>query len=96
MWSWLKSLIDKVWSFFSSFMKELTKILFDAGAGYILDVARQAVAEMATTDLTSEQKRIEAFNKIKEYAISKGLTVKDSVINSVIELAYQEWQNANQ
>jgi len=85
-----KSLFNTLWRTFNSFLKKVGEILFDAGAAYILDVAREAVSELQATDLTDEEKRKKAFEKIKNYVEEKGLNVRDSVINSVIELAVQE------
>jgi len=85
-----KSLFNTLWRTFNSFLKKVGAILFNAGAAYILDVAREAVSELQATDLTNEQKRKKAFEKIKNYVKEKELNVRDSVINSVIELVVQE------
>ena len=86
----VKWFFSKVFRVFKKFLKGVTKILMKEGAAYILDVARMAVMEMAQSDLTSEEKRNQAFNKIQKYAALKGVSVSTSVINSVIELTYQE------
>ena len=55
--------------------------------GEFKDLTIAIVAQLATTDLSSEAKRLEAFNKIKDAAIARGKTLSDSMINVLIELA---------
>jgi hypothetical protein len=50
------------------------------------DFATKIVLDLATTDLTSTQKRKEAFDKIKAEAIARGIAYRDSAINLLIEL----------
>jgi hypothetical protein len=93
MWLWLKTFFDALLKAFKSFIKQITQILIRSGAHYILDVAKETVEDLAQTDLTNEEKRDEAFKRIKNYARMRGLEVRDSVINTVIELAVQELKN---
>lgn len=79
------SSVKALWRKFRSFAENAAEIALKEGAAYILDVAMQAVAELAKTNLSSEKKRSEAFKNIKQYAKDQGLEVKDSVINKVIE-----------
>lgn len=82
---WLKSLFSSLWQAFLNFADKVTDIALKEGAHYILDVARVAVKEMSQSNLENEQKRKEAFRRIKEYATSEGLKVPDRIINKVIE-----------
>ena len=53
------------------------------------DIAVKSVLELAQSDLSSAEKRAEVFKRIEEYAIEKGIKVKDSMINLVLEMAVQ-------
>jgi len=86
MWTWIKNLFSKVMSVFNDFLKEL----FDAGLKVILaslyDVALESVKRLMETDIANEQKRQQAFNEIKEYALKQGLSVSNHLINLLIEM----------
>ena len=45
------------------------------------------VTTLATTNLTNEQRRAEAFTHIKTAALAAGIDAKDSIVNLLIELA---------
>ena len=94
MWEWIKGLFDMLLRHLKSFLRNVSKVLIKNGAKYILQVARETVEELAKTDLTNEQKRKEAFEEIKSFTKTKGLQIRDSVINTVIELAYLEYKDA--
>lgn len=56
-------------------------------------IAAQAIAEVKAGNFTNdEEKRKAAFNRIKSYAILRGKTYPDSIINWIIEHAYQRFQ----
>lgn len=80
LWSWISNTFI---SFVKSAVSQLTQKLIVE----LKDFALKIVQDLATSDLTSVQKRKEAFDKIKTEAISRGLTYKDSAINLLIELA---------
>lgn len=84
LWAWIVK-------FFSSpiglFIKEVFKAEVLKVVELIKDVAIIAVTELASSDLSSDDKRKAAFLKIKEYAIKEGIEVKDSMINLAIEMA---------
>lgn len=90
---WFKSFFDKAVAVFKAFLKEVfteatTKLLAE-----IQSIALDIVSELASTDLSNEEKRKQAFNKIKQYALEKGIETKDSLINLAIELALTKIKN---
>ena len=56
------------------------------------DIAIQAVAAAQTTGLDNEEKRKQVYGQILAYAKAKGIEVKDSTINLVIELAVSSFK----
>ena len=55
------------------------------------DIGIQAVAEAKAGNLTDAAKRQQAFDRIKAYIVAKGQAYPDSIINWVIEHAYQRF-----
>jgi len=53
----------------------------------LADIATVVVTELAAGNLTSNQKRAEAYNRIWSAAISEGMEVTTAAINLAIELA---------
>lgn len=79
IWSWISSA-------FMSFVKQAVDQLTQKLIVSLKDFAVQAVTRLSTTDLTSAEKRKEAFDLIKAEAIAKGLEYKDSAIYLLIEI----------
>jgi hypothetical protein len=84
IFSWLW---DKIRSAFVNFIKDAVNQLTQKLIVELKDFAIKTVIELASSDLSSAEKRKEAFKKIKEEAIARGLEWKDSAINLLIELA---------
>ena len=80
IWSWISNA-------FLNFIKAAVDKLTQKFIVELQAFAIEVVATLATTDLTSAQKRKEAFDKIKAEAIARGLDYKDSAINLLVELA---------
>lgn len=93
LWDWLKSLWNTLIKKFNEFLSEVftqsTKLLI----AQFSDFANKVIAELAATDLTDASKRLEAFKRIKEYAISQGKELSDSLVNLLIELAVTRYKN---
>ena len=87
MWKWLENVFNTFIQAFRIFLKNLQEILIEEGTAYLLDVARQAVKELASADLSNEAKRQEAFKRIKKHATERGMLVKDRFVNWLIESA---------
>jgi len=68
--------------------------VFDAAMQILLaklkDIATESITKLATTDLSNEEKRNQAFKDIKTYAISKALTFDNSDIYLIIEVIHKQ------
>lgn len=85
--NWLKSLWAKFVSVFKSFVDEAVDVVAKAFIAEFKDFAVSTVLKLASTDLSSADKRKAAFDAIKAEAKAKGKTVADNTINLLIELA---------
>jgi len=92
MFGWFKSL--------GRFFKKFVVVLFGKSAAKALaNAAKQmfrsafgqvvlaVVAELMASNLSNGEKRAAAFARIKEEALFRGVEIKDSLINLVIEMA---------
>lgn len=83
MWSKIKIVMSAIFNelipFFKQFLSEYGTI--------VLQIAGQVVMDLATSKLSSEQKREAAYVAIKEELVKKGIEVSSRVINSAIEVA---------
>ena len=87
--NWFSNLFNKLVAIGKQFIQDAFDAITLATIGELKDLALEIIKELATTDLTDEQKRKEAFDRIKKAAKEKGLSVKASIINTLIELAVQ-------
>lgn len=86
---WFKSLFSKFIKKFKAFIEAAIPAVKQIVMAQLQDVAVNSVARLRVTDLNNEEKRNQAFKEIKDYALQKGVVVKDSLIFTLIELAYQ-------
>ena len=93
MFVWFKNMFSKVFKAFKSFITEVFESALRVFIGVLKDYAINVVYQLSATDLSNEAKRNEAFKKIKLEAIAKGLEVRDSWINILIEMALQYVKN---
>ena len=93
MLNWLKGIFFKVCNALGGFFKQVFTSATQIILVQLKDIAINAVSELEKTGLTNEEKRKEAFKKISDYATLKGLDVKASLINLVIEMALQVIKN---
>lgn len=56
------------------------------------DIAYNAILELSHTDLSNEDKRNEAIRRIKQYAIARGITEKDHLIESAFCFAFSKFK----
>lgn len=86
MWDWIKNMFNK----FIKACKDLLNLAFPLARqviiGQLKDIALNAVKELSTADLNNEEKRKEAFKRIKDYALNNAIPARDSLINALIEL----------
>lgn len=91
--NFFKSLFSALLRIFKGFIQDA----FDEASKLVIaefkDFAVATVTLLAKTDLSSEEKRKEAFRQIKEELKKSGKDVGDSIINSLVELAYQYYKN---
>jgi hypothetical protein len=72
------------------FFKPLSKAMLEHVVGELADFVIYVVRALVTVDnLTSEEKRKQAFEAIKAEAKRRRVDLKDSAINLAIELAVQ-------
>jgi len=86
MFEWIKVLFSKAVRIFNSFLKEVFNTGLKVVLAALYDIALESCKNLMETDLTSEEKRNQAFNEIKDYAKSKGLSVSSHLINLLIEM----------
>lgn len=89
LWSWITNAFV---SFVKSAVDQLTQKLIVE----LKDFALNVVLDLASSDLSSAAKRAEAFKRIKEEAIAKGIEYKDSAINLLIELAVAQLKKSEE
>jgi len=90
--TWFMGLFNKLIAAFKAFIKDAFDQATQLAIGEFSAFALSVVTTLASTDLTSEAKRLEAFKKIKDEAIARGKALSDSVINLLIELAYSKYK----
>ena len=98
--TWFASLWDKTAPLrakLRQFLAELLKGALEILLAALLDIAKQAVAQVAADPkiLTNDDKRKAAAKIIADYAKQKGINAGDSVINLAIELAVQDFKLKN-
>ena len=80
--------IKIVMSSIFNFLLPFVKMFLTASGKIVLELAMQAVKEMATTGMPSGEKREEAFKLITVQLKDREIEVAAHVINSAIEAAY--------
>ena len=90
MFKFLKSLFNKFVAIFKDFIEAALPLAKQIIVSKLSDFASKTVATLEDTDLKDADKRNQAFQKIKDYAISEGIETRDSLIYLVIELAKQK------
>lgn len=89
-----KSLFSKVIKVFRAFLDEALPLATQYVMGELKDIALVAVQEMTVSNLSNDDKRKEAFKRIKDYAVKNSIQgAKDSIINTLIELALLKYKS---
>lgn len=89
LWGWMLKVISAI----KPFMLAVFDRAVQEAIAKLKDIALKIIAELATTNITNEEKRREVFNGIKAYAIKEGIEARDSVINLVIEMTVNKLKN---
>jgi hypothetical protein len=89
MFRWLRALFNRALRAINIILKIVFDCAFKILMAKLKDVATESIKRLATSNLSSDQKRKQAFKEIKEYAISKALTFNDSDIYLIIETIHK-------
>jgi len=93
IFKWLKNLFFRVRDTIRSILIAVFHASFQLLLEKLKDVATNAITTLATTDLSNEQKRQEAFKQIQQYAMAQALSIKDREIFLIIEIIYSQLKN---
>jgi len=95
MWSWLKKFFSPLLRLLWSFLKAIFRGAVEIALAQLRELAIDVVREIAQdrTLITDEEKRNEAFARLKARAESRGIEAKDSIINLAIELTVSWLKN---
>ncbi len=95
-WGWFKSLFIKAALGFVELIKDAFPIAKQLIMSQLSAFGDQVIKEVAAGNLSNDQKRSEAFNRIKGRAGEVGIVITDSLINAFIEILYQRFKNKNE
>ena len=87
--SWFSNLFNSLVKAFKRFLAVALPLAKQIIIAQLKDFAITTVNKLSATNLTDEAKRKQAFNEIKDEAKRRGIEVKDSMINLIIEIAVQ-------
>ena len=90
---WLKNLFSKALRIAEALLKAVFTSAFKILLAKLQDIATESITKLASTDMSNEQKRNQAFADIKAYAISKALSFNDRDINLILETVYNALRN---
>lgn len=88
IFNWFKNIFSKAFRIVTEILKEVFDITFKILMAKLKDIATESITKLATTDLSNESKRNQAFQDIKTYAIEKMISVNDRDINLILEVIY--------
>jgi hypothetical protein len=83
MWTTIAVLMSGVWKLLKPVLIMIAKEIKEES----IELALEIVEELSNTDLSSEQKRLQAFNTIKIELQDSGEELADASINLLVELA---------
>lgn len=86
MFTAIKLFMSDVWIY----LKPLVFTFISATGQTVLKIAIDIVSGLEAEDLSSSEKREQAFNRIKGELEVKGVEAKTSIINAAIEIAVQK------
>ena len=91
--SWLAGLFSKA----LRIARALIKAVFTAGFEILLsklqDIATESITKLATTDLSNDEKRNQAFEEVKAVAIEKALKFNNRDLYLIIQTVYNALRN---
>jgi hypothetical protein len=83
MWTTIAVLMSGVWKLLKPVLIMIAKEIKEES----IELALEIVEELAKSDLSSEEKRLQAFNTIKIELQDSGEELADASINLLVELA---------
>lgn len=83
MWTTITLLMSGVWKLLKPVLIMIAKEIKEES----IELALEIVEELAKSDLSSEEKRLQAFNTIKIELQDSGNELADASINLLVELA---------
>lgn len=83
----LKRFFNNLLRGFWGFMRSIISGAEEVVLAQLKDFAMATVRDLATSDLTGDNKRTIAFQKIKAHANEKAIYIKDHWLNLLIEIA---------
>lgn len=86
MWDAIKLVMSSIWIWLKPVLMYLLK---EIGKD-IMQVVERVIREVSLEEMTNEEKRCEAFDRIKEILRQEGKVLADSTLNLLIELVYQK------
>ena len=89
MFGWIKNIFVKALRIVNFVLRTVFDAAFKVLMAKLQDIATESIKELAKTDLSNNEKREEVFGRIKNYAITRAITVSDSDINIIIEVFYK-------
>ena len=92
MLDWLKNLLNLLVGVFKKFVKAAFPIVKQVVIAELKDYAIMVVVELASTDLSNEEKRSAALKKILDEGEKRGLEVGESLGRTLAEMAYQYYK----
>lgn len=85
----IKNFFDKAFKLISIILKSVFSVAFKMLMARLSDVATESITKMATSDLSSKDKREAVFQDIKSAALERMLTFNDSDIYLIIEVFHK-------
>ena len=86
---WFKKTFKKALRIFNGFITFVFSEGLDLFVAEFKDIAMIIVRELETADLNNDDKRNEAFNRIKDSVIRKGMNYENNWIQILIPIALQ-------
>ena len=93
MFKFISDLFLKVFKTIKSILKAVFTASFQLLLERLKDISAESITKLATTDLSNEDKRSQAFKEIKEYALSNTLKFTNSDIFLIIEIIHKQLKN---
>ena len=90
VFSWFKKAFKNIFEHVKAFIQsDAVKDLFKEELGKITQGVVAELSQANFTDLSNDEKRKEAFNRIKSTAAASGIEFRDGIVGLLIELAVQ-------